>query len=147
MQQIQQMREQRTALEGKLVYEYADGEHGVALWHDVSRIGARIHLGRYLRPGRLICLEFASPLEPECTISAEVQVVWCRQVQGAPEFVAGVRVRRRTPEEALAFAALGYAGAGRLNKAEGGVVLPGMWPGFANAAGTTEQTAAIARAV
>jgi hypothetical protein len=148
MQQTEQMREQRVTLEGRLVYEYADGEHGVALWHDVSRVGARIQLGRYLRPGRLVCLEFDSPLGTEAIVTVEVQVVWCRQVAGAPEFVAGLRVRRRTPEEAIAFAALGYAGAGHLNKVDGGAVTPGMWPGFADAVVAVQQDLqAVARAV
>lgn len=103
----QRMRERRLMFGGRLIYRYDDAEHATAHWLDVSRVGAKLRLGRYLRPGRVIELDFASPLDGE-QVRLGARVMWCEQVKEAPEFVAGVHVRRETPETALAFAALGY---------------------------------------
>jgi hypothetical protein len=100
MEQI--AREARTELGGTLRYGYgAPEDTGVAQWVDVSRSGAAIQLGRYLRPGREITLEVNSPLA----------------MNGA-----GLLVYRDTPEMALDFAALGYAARRQQNTTTSGEV-------------------------
>ena len=101
-------REGRTALEGEFSFVCDEGHAGGGRWLNVSRVGASVFLGRYLMPGRELTLRFASPLVTNDTLSATARVMWCRQVKGRPEFVAGIRIRRETPAMALDFATLGY---------------------------------------
>lgn len=108
MEQI--AREARTELGGTLRYGYgAPEDTGVAQWVDVSRSGAAIQLGRYLRPGREITLEVNSPLAMNGPLKVRARVVWCTAARTAGHFNAGLLVYRDTPEMALDFAALGYA--------------------------------------
>jgi len=102
-------REQRMLMAGEVEYRYAPNHCGTARWQDVSRIGAAIRLGRYLRPGRHVTLMFPSPLIPNVDHEVEARIIWCEQIPGALEFIAGLEVRQDTPEMALSFAALGYA--------------------------------------
>ncbi|MCC6143977.1 MAG: PilZ domain-containing protein [Candidatus Hydrogenedentes bacterium] len=99
------MREPRTPLNGSFRYVTAQGE-STGLWRNISRVGACVELGRYLMPGRSVRL-LLNPTELDA-VEVEAQVVWCRQVPGRLCFEAGVRIYRRQPETALAFAALHY---------------------------------------
>jgi len=127
----QAMRERRTALSGAVTYSYDPDESGRGRWINVSRVGACIRLGRYLRPGRDLRLRFPSPLEAsEAPVEVQGRVSWCRQVPGAPEFTAGVRLLREDPEAALAFAALGYRPQPQTNKSKRNEVEPLVWPCF-----------------
>jgi hypothetical protein len=129
----QRMRERRTMLGGGLIYRYDASEQGTAYWLDVSRVGAKLRLGRYLRPGRQLELEFVSPLREEQRVQLGARVIWCQQVKDAPDFLAGVYVRRESPEAAVAFAALGYQMLDDCRNANIPVrsgVSSGAWPHF-----------------
>lgn len=102
-------REARTALAGGFHFECDAGHAGTGRWLNVSRVGANVLLGRYLKPGREVTLRFASPLVSRDALEVTARVMWCKPVHGGPEFVAGFRIRRDTPEMALDFATLGYA--------------------------------------
>jgi hypothetical protein len=91
----------RYAVNGSLTYRDADGEDGKAQWRDVSATGARVHLGRYLCPGRTLGLTFNALALPGAeaglsgaafggTLTGPATVVWCRQSQDTVEFDAGV---------------------------------------------------------
>lgn len=102
-------RETRTPLQGTVRYVYGDPEEaGVARWREVSRTGARVLLGRYLRPGRWMAISFDSPLAANAPLTAKARVAWCKPLPGGIEFEAGLQILRDTPEMALDFAALGY---------------------------------------
>ncbi|MBI2434207.1 MAG: PilZ domain-containing protein [Candidatus Hydrogenedentes bacterium] len=131
MNSTQQIRERRIGTSGTLTYHYDGGECGAAHWLDVSRVGAKLRLGRYLRPGRQLEIEFASPLSGDA-IRVAARVMWC-QMKGAAEFLAGIHVRREQPETALAFASLGYQGLDTMppaNIAAGSEVSSNVWPHF-----------------
>ncbi len=115
IQAVERIRERRTPVAGCVAYRLESGDTGRAAWLNVSRVGAALRLGRYLRPGKRLCLRFASPLPAGGTVELPARVVWCRPVAGGVEFDAGLVVRRDTPEAALAFAALGYAAQRRAN--------------------------------
>ena len=115
-------REERTALSGSLTYRHEPGEQGRARWLNVTRVGASIRLGRYLRPGRLLHLSFANPLDSGAQADVAAQVAWCRLVPGSVDFEAGLRIMRDAPEMALAFAALGYEKVKEMNRDEAMVV-------------------------
>ncbi len=100
-------REARYTLGGTVQYTYGlPVEAGMAQWCDVSRAGASISLGRYLRPGRELYLEVPSPLTPGALVKVRAQVAWCAPACEAGHFVAGLLVYRDTPEMALDFAAI-----------------------------------------
>lgn len=104
-----QLREIRTPLQGAVRYVYGDPEEaGVARWREVSRTGARVLLGRYLRPGRWLALSFDSPLAANAPLTVRARVAWCKPLESGVEFEAGLQILRETPEMALDFAALGY---------------------------------------
>lgn len=92
-----------------MTYRLESGDTGRATWLNVSRAGAAVRLGRYLRPGKRLQLCFASPLQYGAIVELPARVAWCRPLEGGVEFAAGLQVRRDAPEAALAFAALGYA--------------------------------------
>ena len=101
------VRELRTPMGGEVAYVTGCGEGGQAQWINISRTGAAVVLGRYLRPGRLIRLDTArASHEGECTIPAEV--AWCIPAPGSLYFHAGLRIVRKDPETALHFASLAY---------------------------------------
>lgn len=105
----QHPREGRTTLTGGFHFVCDEGHTGGGRWLNVSRVGASVLLGRYLKPGREVIVRFASPLVSNDALEVKARVMWCRQIQGGPEFMAGIRIRRETPEMALDFATLGYA--------------------------------------
>lgn len=147
----QRTRELRKRLGGRLIYRYDAAEHGTAHWLDVSRVGAKLLLGRYLRPGRLIELEFESPLRAEDRVCLKARVMWCQQGKDLAEFVAGVHVRRESPETVLAFASLAYQKPDELeamNTPLFGGVSSSVWPQF-HALGSAglEAAAAVREAV
>ncbi len=91
----------RYAANGSLTFRNADGEDGKAQWRDVSATGARIHLGRYLCPGRTLELTFNALAFPGVeesfgevafggTLTVPASVVWCRQTEQSVEFDAGL---------------------------------------------------------
>ncbi len=113
-------REARYALDGTVQYSYGlPVESGMAQWFDVSRTGASVRLGRYLRPGRELWLELLSP-SPQGNVQLKVrtQVAWCAPAGESGQFVAGLLVYRDSPELALDFAAISQsarnANSGRL---------------------------------
>lgn len=100
------MRERRRPGAGQVTCIVAPEERVAATWVNLSRRGASIRLDRGLRPGTMIILEFASPLEASLTHRLEAVVAWCRPVSDADGFEAGLRVRRDRPDAVLAFASL-----------------------------------------
>lgn len=145
----QRMRERRTDVCGGLRYRYDGDQCGKAQWVDVSRVGAKLRLGRYLRPGRTLHLEFASPLVEEASVLLPARVLWCLQAPETAEFLAGVYVHRERPDFAVAFAALAYTSLDdSVNIVTGSEVSSGVWPDFRTleTAGL-EQAAGIRQAV
>ena len=118
------MRELRTPLAGSFAYASGCGEAGRADWLNISRCGAALRLGRYLRPGHVIQL---MPEGDDWSIPA--RITWCSPIAGTPLFQAGLAVQRNCPESALRFATLGYA-ALALNKSNPNTVVTAVWPGF-----------------
>lgn len=106
---LQPAREPRTPVSGTLKYVCAPDETGRARWLNVSRTGASIRLGRYLRPGRRIALQFEAPHLSGATFVVESRIVWCRPVTGGLEFAAGLQLYRDVPDAVVAFASVGYA--------------------------------------
>ena len=100
------MRELRTPLSGSFAYASGCGEAGRAVWLNISRTGAAIQLGRYLRPGHLIQLSLESGNDGGWSIPA--RIAWCVSIPGTLQFQAGLAVQRTSPESALQFATLGY---------------------------------------
>ncbi len=98
-------RELRAPLAGRLAYFDPAGWPGEAAWCDVSRVGARVSLGRYLRPGSTVRLAVAHGGD---AIELPARVMWCRPRAGSTAFHAGLRVQRPSAEAALAFAQLVY---------------------------------------
>ena len=98
-------RELRAPLAGRLAYFDPAGWPGEAAWCDVSRVGARVSLGRYLRPGSTVRLVVANDGDG---IALPARVMWCRPRAGSTAFHAGLRVQRPSAEAALAFARLVY---------------------------------------
>jgi hypothetical protein len=112
------VREARTEMVGTVQYSYGTPEDcGVARWCDVSRAGASVRLGRYLRPGRELTLHVNSPLAASGPLTVRARVVWCAPLGDAGQYAAGLMVYRDTPEMALDFAALGYAARQQANGA------------------------------
>lgn len=124
------VREVRSALTGRVTYEVATDERGTASWMDVSRVGARVALGRYLRPGRLVTLAFTAPWNGGTEVSLVARVVWCRQGNDSAEFHAGLQVVRDNPAAALAFSLLVQIARGAANTAGSGAVVTTVWPNF-----------------
>jgi len=144
MNESKAMREPRTTLEGTVRYEYDNArEAGVARWIDVSRVGAALHLGRYLMPGREVILVFPSPIVADEERRVRAKVVWCRPTkEGGFGYVAGLRIHREDPKRALHFAALGYTARAALNTAASKTVKSAVWPGFTTPQYTDESTTA-----
>ena len=99
------MRERRCPVNGRLDYVCGDSDAGKAQWQDVSRCGARVRMGRYILPGRMLRLRFTSG-RGAGSVEINARVAWCRQMPGTLDFVAGLALWRDEPEDALAFAAL-----------------------------------------
>ena len=121
---IQKMRELRTPLKGIFAYASGCGDAGRAEWLNISRAGAAMRLGRYLRPGHVIQL---LPEADDWVIPA--RIAWCAPIAGTALFRAGLAVERNCPESALRFATLGYQ-ALALNKNNSNSVVTAVWPGF-----------------
>lgn len=75
-------------------YEYDDGQRGMASWRSISAEGACIQIGRYLRPGRRVSIDFHG-------LDLNMRVVWCLPTADGQRFVAGVQVLNSGPELAL----------------------------------------------
>lgn len=103
----QRNRESRTVLNGSVEFRHDFPEgNGQARWTDVSRCGAAVRLGRYLRPGRQLWL---STLVEGEILELRAQVVWCNAVSHDGDYAAGLLIYRETPEAALTFSRLGHA--------------------------------------
>jgi hypothetical protein len=138
------LREVRTVCGGRLTYRH-DGpaDSGPARWCDVSRTGARIALGRYLRPGRWVTLEFDAPLVCGAPVQVRARVVWCRPSGDGLSFEAGLSVLRETPELALDFAALGYRARAGANSPGAGAVSSAGHPVAKSVSNTGPQAGAV----
>lgn len=101
-------REIRTPLWGTFHYVSGCGEAGRATWLNVSRTGAGVQLGRYLRPGHVVQLQCDGD-ETTGTWPIPATVIWCRPIPDSVQFQAGLAIDRTCPETALRFATLGYA--------------------------------------
>lgn len=84
----------RVALRGEFGYVYDGSEQGRATWRSISLEGACIEIGRYLRPGRTIRIDYFG-------FEMHMRVVWCRPANRSERFVAGVQVLNGGPELAL----------------------------------------------
>jgi len=87
--------EERLPFAERVTYRYGERYAGSALWHNVSRSGGRIHLGRYLRPGRSLLLSFG----PTTLFTA--MVVWCRRAGNSADFEAGLWIPTNGEESVL----------------------------------------------
>jgi len=92
--------EERLAFTERLTYRYGERYAGSALWHDVSRSGGRVHLGRYLRPGKSLLLTFGASAQ------FSAMVVWCRRAGNSADFEAGLWIPRNGEESVLHYTAL-----------------------------------------
>lgn len=135
-------RETRTALRGNVQYAYeAPVDEGMAQWLDVSRVGAALQLGRYLRPGREVTLRFQGASELR---SVRARIVWCRPaLEVANAFFAGIQVYREDPQLALDFAVLGHTARAAVNKSAVKKVEPAVWPGFSTPQRDEKKTTAL----
>jgi len=117
------MRESRHALDAALDLA-VDGALVRATLTDVSRVGAGVVLGRYLRPGREV------GLRPEGAGDAGLwaRVVWCRPTTETARFRAGLRLYRETPEVALLFAGVLAQARGAEGGKRGLSLRAGVWP-------------------
>lgn len=139
-----EMRELRTPLAGAVTYASGCGEAGRADWLNISRCGAALRLGRYLRPGRVIQLQPVS--DEDWQIAA--QITWCAPIPGTPLFKAGVAVQRTCPESALRFATLGYEAQAQNKSTNAKVSNNAVWPSFIAApAGLPTRLNPLVRAV
>ena len=124
------VREVRSALDGRVACEVAPGDRATASWMDVSRVGARVVLGRYLRPGREIALAFTAPWNGRTEVSLQARVIWCRQGGDSAEFHTGLQIVRDTPAAALAYGLLVQIARGAVNTEGSGAVVTTVWPNF-----------------
>lgn len=97
---------QRVVALGTLIYQVSREDKGWARWCSVSRDGACIHLGRYLRPGKYVMLRTNGA--HATNVEFKARVVWCRPVAGGVHFVAGLKIYRDSPESEDALAALAW---------------------------------------
>jgi hypothetical protein len=109
---VDQRASKRLPAFGTLEYQASPDDTGWARWQTVSRDGACIHLGRYLRPGKYSLLRWRRHLG---TAEFKARVVWCRPVSADGHFLAGLKIIHDEPgsEEALA-AVAGLSAAARL---------------------------------
>lgn len=124
------VREVRAAYDGRVAYEVDPNEGGAAQWRDVSRVGARVVLGRYLRPGRVIALAFTAPWDEHTQVRLSARVIWCRQAKEGEEFHAGLQVLREDPGAALGFALIVQQAREAANSGGGSAVFTAVWPNF-----------------
>jgi len=130
-------REERTSLAGQVRYDYDDQQSGLAFWVNVSRTGASVRMGRYLRPNRMIALLATDPVEVDQAVPVAARVVWCRPIGDGSQFLVGLRMLRQCPEEALAASrwlrqAREQASlrASQMNETTMETVDTSVWPGF-----------------
>jgi len=125
-----EMRELRTPLAGAITYASGCGEAGRADWLNISRSGASLRLGRYLRPGRTIRLEPARWMAgAPSAIPAEI--AWCAPVSGTLKFRAGLRILRGDPEVALFITTLCHGARVQNRTAANDVVNNAVWTSLA----------------
>jgi hypothetical protein len=79
---------------GTVAYRHGLSQKGSGRWLDRSGSGARLHLGRYFRPGTL----FTLMLDPITETEIQSVVVWCIPADKECEFEAGVRFLHDGPE-------------------------------------------------
>jgi hypothetical protein len=101
----------RLPLTGGFEYEHSNGEHGKASWRSISKDGACMQIGHFVRPGRTMRAFYHG-------LNLNLRVVWCRPAGSEDWFVAGVQVVNGGPELALMTlmaAARRLASRGKLN--------------------------------
>ncbi len=106
MEQAFEPRAARIPMRGTVSYTSASGSLGQARWMDASWNGARLRLGRYLRPGQRIQLNFESEASASGLACAEARVMWCQPQAESVEFDAGLHVLLCEPAPAWTFSAL-----------------------------------------
>lgn len=85
----------RIPFSGSLSYrEFNSGDEGHAQWQDMSLGGASVRLGRYLRPGRRLELNYQGSYFP-------ARVVWSQADGPLGQFQAGLSFDGHTPEPML----------------------------------------------
>jgi hypothetical protein len=124
----QALRELRTPLTGTCTYASGCGEAGRAQWLNISRTGAALRLGRYLRPGHVIQLLLDAG---DRVILA--RIAWCVPIAGTLHFQAGLVAQPIGPESTLSFATLVHE-AQTSNKNTEASVLSAMRPHYDPAA-------------
>ena len=95
----------RVPVRGTLRYLAADGSAGQGLWRNASGDGARIHIGRRVRPGQWLEIETLPWPGMNAAVIMRGRVVWCRPATDGKTFSAGVRVDEGDPLGALAVTA------------------------------------------
>ena len=87
-------RSRRVPLRGHFEYRSGDDEIGEAEWCSVSRNGACIRTGRYLRPGRELRVAYHG-------LELDARVMWSRAEGNGSRFIAGLQLINKTPEASL----------------------------------------------
>lgn len=95
----------RVSVRGTLRYLSADGFSGQGLWRNASGDGARIHVGRRMRPGQWVSIETLPWPGMNAPVMMRGQVVWCRPAADGKTFSAGLRIDEGDPLGALAITA------------------------------------------
>lgn len=85
---------ERFAHVGVLEYRYGLDEQGLAAWHDVSRDGVCVQLGRYLRPGRSIVVVRAQRELHDEPLELKGRVAWCRPAGDDESYLVGIKIHR-----------------------------------------------------
>ena len=88
---------------GGLTYQYGPHDKGTAFCRNISRNGAGIVLGRYLKPGRYVLLTADSPFSGPAPIELKARIMWCRPTGNNSRFNAGVLVYEDDFDAMLAF--------------------------------------------
>lgn len=104
----------RAPFAGTISYCYGHSETGQATCLDVGHGGARLILGRYLRPGRHVLLALALDSEGEKLVELKARVAWCRPAGEPHTFIAGVYIFHDEPEVSAALSELLYEALRRL---------------------------------
>jgi hypothetical protein len=141
-----EIREIRTPFTGAFTYVSGCGDAGRATWLNISRTGAAVRLGRYLRPGHVVQLHPAS-VDQDASWSIPARVVWCTRIPGTFQFQAGLAVDRSCPEATLHFATLGYAARALNTNTDSAVVTAGWSPDAAAPALSPTGLASLVQAV
>lgn len=88
----------RVPFEHTLRWSYAPGEAGVACVCNISRGGLSVAMGRYLRPGRVVLVQFDDLDFNGEALAFDARIVWCCSSRdGHDGFHAGLQVLHGKP--------------------------------------------------